>query len=215
MRFKFREQMYEVFLNERRIVIARPGKNPKFKEGVITENLTTIEDVKNWFLAFISSKSETAVLIHPEPEKFWNNLFKQAFTCVPAAGGIVIRNKKLLYILRNKIWDLPKGKIDKNESAENAALREVAEECGIKGHQITRQLPSTFHLFESPYEDNFGKWILKETFWFEMSYSGKENGTPEISENITEIKWFAKNELDIVLSNTYENLKSLILMYKE
>ncbi len=207
--------MYEVFLNERKIVITRPGKNPKFKEGVITENPGTMEEMKNWFSAFVTSKTETADLIHPEPEKFWNQLFKPAFKNVPAAGGVVIRNDKLLFILRNKIWDLPKGKIDKNESAESAAIREVAEECGISGHQVTQKLPSTFHLFQSPYKDSLGQWILKETFWFEMSYSGKENGTPEVVENITEIKWFAKNELDKVLKNTYSNLKSLILSYKE
>ena len=46
-----------------------------------------------------------------------------------------------------------------------------------------------------------------------MEYSGSENGRPETNENITEVRWFAKNELEEVLANTYENLKSVILSY--
>ncbi|MBK6281344.1 MAG: hypothetical protein IPF54_00575 [Draconibacterium sp.] len=48
-----------------------------------------------------------------------------------------------------------------------------------------------------------------------MSYSGIENGTPETNENITEIRWFSKNELAEVLANTYENLKSIVSVYVE
>ncbi len=207
--------MYEVFLNDRKIIITQPGKITKFKEGVISKKLRSKKEVKNWFLKFTESDTQTIILTHPTPEKFWQESFLPSFKLIPAAGGVVIRDAKLLFIFRNGKWDLPKGKIDFEETENEAALREVAEECGINGHQITKQLPSSYHLFQSPYSDTLGQWILKETFWFEMSYSGKENGTPETYENITEIRWFSKNELDIVLENTYENLKSLILLYKE
>jgi hypothetical protein len=63
--------------------------------------------------------------------------------------------------------------------------------------------------------DSFGQWILKETHWFEMNYTGTKNGSPQTIENISEIRWFARKELEEVLANTYENLKSVISIYKE
>jgi len=207
--------MYEVFLNERKIVIAQPGNMTFIKAVVKFENPTTINKVKEWFFDFTSSKINTVLISHPYPEKFWEELFLPVFMLVPAAGGIVIRDEKLLFIMRNGKWDLPKGKIDKGESIQEAALREVGEECGISGHQIARILPSTFHIYQSRYSDSLGKWILKETHWFEMIYKGNENGTPQTDENITEIIWFARNELNEVFVNTYENLKPVISLYNQ
>ncbi len=206
--------MYEVFLNDRKIVITRKGNISFVKEAVITENLNSVNEVINWFLKFTNSTTKTAILIHPSPENFWKNMFLPVFTSIPAAGGVVIRNNKLLFIYRNEKWDLPKGKIDNSESPEAAAVREVAEECGIEGHRITKKLPSTFHIYQSPWKENYEQWILKETPWLEMIYEGNENGTPETGENITEIRWFAKDDLDEVLSNTYESLKPVISIYK-
>lgn len=206
--------MYEVFLNERKIVITRSENMPFIKEVAITENLHSNEEVKSWFLNFANAETGSAILLHPTPEIFWKDLFLPVFTSIPAAGGIVIRNNKLLFIFRNEKWDLPKGKIDPGESIEEAATREVAEECGITEHKIIAKLPSTFHIYQSPWKESQGHWILKETHWFEMNYSGNENGTPETSENITELKWFAKNDLGEVFENTYESLKSIISIYK-
>lgn len=207
--------MYEVFFNDRKIVISQPGNKSFIKEGVITDNLFSVEEVKNWFLDFVTSKISLATIVHPAPEKFLKELFFPGFKLIPAAGGVVIRDNKLLFIFRNGKWDLPKGKIDRGETEKEAALREVAEECGIEGHQIFKILPSTYHIFQSPYKETLGYWILKETHWFEMRYSGIENGTPQTNENITKIQWFAKNELGEVLHNTYENLKSIIKLYQE
>lgn len=205
--------MYKVFFKDREIVITSSVNAQFVKELEITENLNTVDEVKNWFLNFAANQTQSAILIHPLPEIFWKELFLPVFTPIPAAGGVVIRDEKLLFIFRNNKWDLPKGKIDSGESAKEAAIREVAEECGIYGHQITKALHSTYHIYKSPFGETFGQWILKETFWFEMNYSGTKNGTPQISENITEIKWFGKNELNEVLENTYESLKSVVSHY--
>ncbi|KAF0239366.1 MAG: hypothetical protein FD181_346 [Prolixibacteraceae bacterium] len=205
--------MYEVFWNDRKIVISSPDNIQFIKTVVRFENISSPEEVKDWFFDFTNSDNVSVVLSHPLPEKFWKEMFIPAFNQVPAAGGIVIRDEKFLFIFRNGKWDLPKGKIDAGESEEEAALREVAEECGIKGHQVTKELPSTFHIYQSPYHDIPVLWILKETHWFEMSYQGNESGTPQTSENIANIKWFAKSELGEVLANTYENLKPVISYY--
>ena len=36
-----------------------------------------------------------------------------------------------LFILRNVVWDIPKGKLEKGETPELAAVREIEEECGL------------------------------------------------------------------------------------
>ena len=51
-----------------------------------------------------------------------------------AAGGVVFRIEhevvSILLIFRNGVWDLPKGKLEKGESIEMCASREVSEETG-------------------------------------------------------------------------------------
>lgn len=207
------KQMYEVFFNDRKISIVAKGKITINKPTVYFDKKSSIEEVKKWFFIFFTDDIPEIILIHEQPEYFFNFLFRPAFKTIYAAGGVIVRNKQLLFIYRNKKWDLPKGKIDSGETARIAALREVNEECGITGHKIIKKLPSTFHLYQSPYKDTKGELIFKETFWYEMEYSGIENGTPETKENITEIKWFSPNELDIPLKNTYANLKLIISLY--
>lgn len=207
--------MYKVFLNDRKITIVEKGNITLNKTHKTVENLNTKSDVRKWFLHFIEEDLREVFLIHKNENEFWENVFMAAFKSITAAGGVVIRNNEILFILRHNIWDLPKGKIDRNETAESAAIREVREECGITGHQIVRKLPSTFHLYQSPYKDSLNKWILKETHWFEMKYSGDEKGVPQTEENITEIRWIKRNKLNEVLTRTYENLKSVILLYRD
>ena len=205
--------MYKVFFNDRKIVISQKADIILNKSINTRENLYTIGDVKQWFLKFISTNDKEVILIANDVDEFWKTVFVPSFRMIKAAGGVVVRNHQILFIFRNSKWDLPKGKIDKNELTEAAAIREVNEECGISGHSIVKKLPSTFHIYPSPNKMSKGDWILKETFWFEMEYSGSENGKPQKEENITEIKWFEKHELNGILMNTYENLKQIITLY--
>jgi 8-oxo-dGTP diphosphatase len=62
---------------------------------------------------------------------------------VDAAGGLVERDGRVLLVHRPRYddWTLPKGKLDPGESFEDAALREVEEETGVRC-TIGRELPS-------------------------------------------------------------------------
>jgi 8-oxo-dGTP pyrophosphatase MutT (NUDIX family) len=205
--------MYKVFFNEKLIAVSGRENITLNKPIRAFENDCSFEDVKSWFGSFIKGDEKEIILTHSVPEKFFE-LFQSVFITIHAAGGVVLRKNKILFIFRNGKWDLPKGKIEPGEKAAIAAVREVEEECGISGHKIVKQLPSTFHIYQSPYKETQGEWIFKETFWFEMKYAGSDSGTPQIDEGITEVRWLNRNELNTVLTNTYENLKQIIQLYQ-
>jgi len=64
---------------------------------------------------------------------------------VQAAGGVVMREDGRFAVVhrpRYDDWSLPKGKLDPGETFEQAALREVWEETGLRC-ELVRELPPT------------------------------------------------------------------------
>lgn len=204
--------MYEVFFNERKIIIASEGKEGNTSCISFPLKLDNQSDLKAWFLDFVSGNRKEVVLIQENCDEFFAR-FQEAFKQLPAAGGIVKRKNQFLFIFRNGKWDLPKGKIDDGENSSQAAIREVEEECGISGHRIVGELPPTYHIYQSVFKKNEGEWIFKKTSWFIMEYSGIRNGIPEKDEGIEMLRWFKREELGQVWENTYENLKNGIRPY--
>jgi len=206
------KQMYKVFLNDRLIKIGASDNITFYNTPFVFEKTCTQEEIRDWFQSFLNRKSEEETLLHPDPAFFFR-LFRRIFIPVDAAGGVVVSGDRLLFIFRKGKWDLPKGKMKPGEQPEEAALREVEEETGIGGHRIVRKLPDTFHIYAVPGSEERGQWILKQTYWFEMDYSGELTGVPQQEEGITQVKWLQKNHLEEVVSNTYENLKQIIRLY--
>ncbi len=125
---------------------------------------------------------------------------------VEAAGGLVFnKDGDILMIFRNGKWDLPKGKLEKEESVEKCAIREVKEECGIDDLQIIKQLIDTYHT----YELNDLK-ILKRTYWFKMRTAYNGQLVPQIQEGITKANWVKRNEIAEKLENSYGNIVQLL-----
>lgn len=125
-----------------------------------------------------------------------------------AAGGLVLNDKKkLLMIFRRGKWDLPKGKLDKGESIEDCALREVKEETGLQKVRIENFIALTRHEYFNTYSN---KDVIKETHWYKMYAPGNQTLIPQTEEDIEKIEWTAENEIQQKLKNSYPNIMEII-----
>ncbi len=123
-----------------------------------------------------------------------------------AAGGIVENEKgEILLIYRKKHWDLPKGKLDDNETLEECAVREVKEETGLKDVELGEAIDITIHNYEEKGEE-----VTKKTYWYRMKASSANELTPQTEEDIEEIKWVKKEDLHIYMENSYSNIILII-----
>lgn len=130
-------------------------------------------------------------------------------TTIKAGGGVVVNPEgKILMIFRRKHWDLPKGKLDKGETIEECALREVREECGVENLVLGQFICTTIHEYEER-----GAQIIKETSWFEMQGSGEL--TPQTEEDIESARWVATSELSALLENSYPTIQEVIREFHE
>ncbi|MGB3005859.1 MAG: NUDIX hydrolase [Chitinophagaceae bacterium] len=150
-------------------------------------------------------KVQAGVFIHKDLEELKKAFFKK-FTVVMAAGGFVTNEKKeILLIFRRGKWDMPKGKLDKGETLEECAIREVEEETGLQNVKLTSPLAITYHTYHEG-----TRFILKESHWYNMKVSGKQVLTPQIEEDIHEIKWVKKEDLKEYLDNSFPSIKDVL-----
>ena len=192
--------MYKVFVNDIPIILStKEDLGEKYtslplKEAEFT---TLIKNINKGKLLYVN-------LYHKKEEKLLKHLLKK-LPVVTAGGGLVYNDKhEMLFIHRNGRWDLPKGKIEKKESIEDGAIREVEEETGVKNLKITRFLQKTYHIFQRG-----GKYKLKVTHWYEMKtdYDGPLH--PEESEGIKKVKWKNEKKAQKALEKSYANIKLL------
>ncbi len=131
------------------------------------------------------------------------------FDVVKAAGGIVEKDGKILMILRNGLWDIPKGKLEKGEKKREGAIREVEEETGAKV-EITDKICSTWHTYIRN-----KKFVLKNTFWYKMHCLDDTGLKPQKAEGIEKVVWMNDSEVDLALHHTYKTIQRLVKKYRK
>jgi len=199
--------MYKVFFNESFLIISDKAENNNDVKQMILP-LQNIRQPEVWLAEAESSiKPMNMVFIHKQPELIWEE-FKTNFKIIKAAGGLVKNNSdQYLFIFRKGKWDLPKGKIDKEETFEDGAIREIMEETGVQTISIQKKLTTTYHIYRLK-----GKLVLKETFWYLLQNQGNETLVPQAEEDIEKAVWLSKNEIEPVMVNTYGSIKDVILV---
>jgi len=150
-------------------------------------------------------KVHAGIFLHDDLSSLRKEFFKK-FTVIQAAGGAVINGKdQLLMIFRRGKWDLPKGKLDKGESIEACALREVKEETGLSRISSSGLLTTTYHTYHEG-----TRFVLKESFWYRMTAENGQELIPQTEEDITEIEWVTPDELDSRLANTFPSIIDVV-----
>lgn len=196
----------KIFLNEKTIELS--GTIPeKLNTDTRIIQYTSRRQLKKDFKTFEKDvKNQKLIIWSTKKEDKLKKKFFEIFSRINAAGGLVKNEKgERLFIFRLGKWDLPKGKLNGNETPKDAAIREVKEETGLKELIITGLLPSTFHIYSRK-----EKQILKQTFWFRMEAQSTQPLIPEIKEDITEARWIPDNSIQMVLENTYKTIKELV-----
>ena len=128
-----------------------------------------------------------------------------------AAGGVVVNpNKEILWIFRRGFWDLPKGKLDPNETIEACAIREVMEETGISHLVLGKRISTTTHQY---YDTYLNKEVEKTTYWYAMTTDRLQDGKPQSEEDIEAIAWVKKTDMAPYLEKTYDTIKEVMEAY--
>ena len=115
---------------------------------------------------------------------------------IEAAGGVVERPDGTIAVVhrpRYDDWSLPKGKLDKGESWEEAALREVEEEVGLKCRLGPELEPTS-------YEDRKGRAKVVRYWLMEPKRDAKFKPNDEVDE----IRWLSPEDAQAAVSYPHD-----------
>lgn len=192
--------MYKVFVNEMPLILT---DNPAFS-GQDSPRAEGSEQILKLIDRLYRGKMDCGVL-YGKPEELLLQL-KKTVRVVQAAGGLVQNTQdKLLFIQRNGIWDLPKGKLESDESIEECAYREVLEETGVEDLHMGEFYRRTYHIFRRG-----GEYRLKEVFWYHMYSNFDGPFVPQEKEGITKVRWMGLKKQQKIVKKTYQNIRLLV-----
>lgn len=144
-----------------------------------------------------------------EDRKPFKQKIVKMYQLIEAAGGVVVNNQQqVLWMFRLGKWDLPKGKLEKNEKFETAAVREVEEECNVKAVLGTK-ICTTYHTYTHK-----NKLVLKKTRWYAMKSDFTGTLIPQTEEGIEKVEWMNEKQQIQAMTNTYSSIRYVIDKFK-
>ncbi|MCJ8290523.1 MAG: NUDIX domain-containing protein [Crocinitomicaceae bacterium] len=199
--------MYKVFVDHKPVIFIESKDVVKKQPSIKASEIVSFPKGIRLLLRTQASIDSPLQIICDDPKESFKEFFSD-FIKIKAAGGLVQRKELFLMIKRKGLWDIPKGKIEKKEDKEVAAVREVMEECGIEGHKIKVPLVVTYHTMKFK-----GRWALKRTDWFMMKYKGPRALTPQLNEGITKVKWMTEEHMLSIRGRTYGSINEVLDAY--
>lgn len=170
--------------------------NASFEQIDKLLKLMTDKKLKKVHSIFISSRDKSKL----------TDYLKSKFKVVMAAGGVVEKDGQYLLIYRKRRWDLPKGKLDKGESIEKCAVREVEEETGVKV-KLRQEITAVWHTYISN-----KKYVLKKTYWYAMDCKSDKRMKPQKAEGIKKAEWM---DLEAVRNSLHDSYRSIRYVMQE
>lgn len=194
--------MYRLFCNNRKLIANNFCEDLLSIDNKDVENCDVlVSKIKSWLDDETLENLDLSDADGENLARAIKTLFRQA----PAAGGVVIIDNQFVAIERNGIPDLPKGHIEKGETPEVAALREVEEETGITDLEIIKELPATWHCYLL---DN--QWTIKKTNWYLMKTKSGMKNTPQAEEGISKVYLVDKEHVGDFQERTFASLRTLV-----
>lgn len=194
--------MYRLFCNNRTLTANNFSENLLSVDNKCVKNC---DDLAEKIMGWLADESiENLDLGDADGEKLALAV-KKIFRQAPAAGGVVVIDNQFVAIERHGIPDLPKGHIEKGETPEVAAVREVEEETGIKDLEIIRELPSTWHCYLL---DN--QWTSKKTSWYLMRTKSGMKNIPQTEEGISKVYLVDKEHVKDFQEKTFASLRDVV-----
>ena len=200
--------MYKVFFKDRTVYFGDDFSRAFVRNKGLFYRFSNFQELHELVEVFYDLKQIRNLYIFHDDILMVLEQFKSCFRIIEAGGGLV-RNiqGEYLAIERNDLWDLPKGKLDRGEDFESAALREVEEETGLKV-LISGPITSTYHTYQLS-----GERILKKTRWFEMNCECEAEPRLQAEEGITGYRWFRPGETDFIRQRTYPSILDVLFIH--
>jgi 8-oxo-dGTP diphosphatase len=110
---------------------------------------------------------------------------------VQAAGGVIVRDGRVALVHRPRYddWTLPKGKVEPGEESEQAALREVCEETGLRC-RLGRELEPTSYTDHKGRPKRVRYWLMEP-----------ESGEFAPNEEVDDLRWLGPEQAAALLTH--------------
>ena len=201
--------MYIIFINDNALILSGSKEILNGFENVQVKAYNDSSSIDEALFQLQKDSCKELFLVGSCLPSMWDD-FCARFQLIEAAGGVVTNSKKqVLWILRNDKWDLPKGKVEVGEQIQEAAVREVKEECGLTSIRLGVLLGVTYHIYSCKDVN-----VLKKSFWFSMSCPAQQDLIPQLEEGITEVVWADAALHQMYLENTYASISELLRQEK-
>ena len=216
----------KIVINSIPIIVETENYNPRdvqFEIGIDSKKDLRTKNMKghvlvnnsnvDWLEKFLEKLGENklkklkSITFRTKDVTLFEEYISKQLKQIDAAGGLVVKGNQILMIFRLGKWDLPKGKLEKGETIEEGALREVEEECGVKV-RIIDELDESWHTY---YRKK--KLHIKRTYWYVMECLDDAKMMPQIEEDIEKVEWKTEKQANKLLEDTYKNIQKVVKNY--